>query len=475
MKFLTNILNALASRRIPVVFRSKPSVVNSPPSIPVDNKTVKYLLNDPSTPELIKQVTIPDSPISAKVAIKNYRGGGFELGTQEGQAASCMFTLSHVVNFVNQYVDKKMVNWSTTNKLYVNTRAGSDLNAYYDRQNLKFFYFTDKRIGTIYTCDSCDIVSHELGHAILDFYRPDMWNAASLEIAAFHEAFGDFISIMNSLSHDEICNYIINQTNGDLFKDNVVSNVAEQFGRAIHILSPVGTSPNCLRSAINNFKYVNPGTLPEDATSDKLSAECHSFSRIFLGTLYEIFVMIYHEEKNGGMSSLNAIHSARDTIMKYVMKSIIFAPLNVNFYESMARTILWSDVILNNRKYHDKIQAILFSRNLITAQVKMLSAPSCDNESSFVEIQSTMSLKLGDHFIRAQSDNPLYDALVEIPNSQAYLYDNDKNLFDSILVTENESLIGAQDMICYLNNTHCVGDDLQFKVEDGKLIRNHFI
>jgi hypothetical protein len=445
------------------------------------DKTIEYILNDPTTPNLILNVPVPKFSPAPKFSVQKYQGGGFPSGSFESQAANCVVTLSHTIEFLNKYTDKPIVNWAGTPMLSVFPRAGKDLNAYYDRKNLKFFYFTHERIGTMYTCDSTDIVAHELGHAILDFYRPDMWSAVFLEVAAFHEAFGDFVSMMKSLSHDEVSNYAISQTGGDFKKENVISNLAEQMGEVIFkIYGPEnGRNPNCLRCAINNFKYVNPGTLPENAPDSQLAAECHSFSRIFVGAFYDIFVMMYNDIKSTGVSEIESIHQSRDTLLRYVMKAIQFAPLNVKFFESMSRTILWTDVTLNNRKYHDRIQQIFFNRNLLTPQIRMLSAPSCDNEDGIVSIQSTRSIKLGEHLIRIQSeaDNPLYDVDVEIPQNQAHLYDNEKNLLDSIMVSEDESLSGAQDMISYLHKTESVSNDpmTPFEIQDGKLIRTHFI
>lgn len=484
MAFFTNLIKGI-DKGISIVLRRKPRNRSTPttqkPQWMVTDKPIEYILNDPATPNLVASVNVPKITGGPNFSVSNYKGGGFPSGSVESQAANCVVTLAHTIEFLNRYTDKPINRWASTSNLSVFPRAGKDLNAYYDRSNLKFFYFSHEKIGTIYTCDSADVVAHELGHAVLDFYRPDMWSAAFLESAAFHEAFGDFVAMMKNLSHDEVNNYVINQTGGDLRKENVVSNLAEQMGKAIFNLSGPnsGRNPNCLRCAINNFKYVNPGTLPEEAPDNKLAAECHSFARIFVGAFYDIFLMMYNDVKSTGVSEIEAIHQARDTILRYVMKAIQFAPLNAKFYESMSRTILWADVTLGNWKYHDRIQNIFFDRNMLTPQVRMLSAPSCDNEDGIVSIQSTKVIKLGEHLIRAQSeeDNNLYDVEIEMPQSQAHLYDNDKNLLDSITISDDESLSSAQDMISYLHKTKSVSDDpmTPFQIVDGKLIRTHFI
>jgi hypothetical protein len=43
------------------------------------------------------------------------------------------------------------------------------------------------------------VVCHELGHAILDALKPQLFNVASTEAGAFHEAFGDISAILCAL------------------------------------------------------------------------------------------------------------------------------------------------------------------------------------------------------------------------------------------------------------------------------------
>ncbi len=75
---------------------------------------------------------------------------------------------------------------------------GEDLNAYYDRRALNFFHgFAGG--GTVYSGESPDVVCHEQGHAILDAIKPELFNAGSNEVAAFHEAFGDMSAILAAL------------------------------------------------------------------------------------------------------------------------------------------------------------------------------------------------------------------------------------------------------------------------------------
>ena len=449
-------------------------------TINVAMKKIIYVINDPSTPKLIKELMPPLYSGKPYLNVKGYKGGGFSRSSVEGQAANCYVTVTNTIKLVNSTSQIKITNWPGTSTLQIIPRAGVDLNAFYDRRSLKFFFVNDPRVGgSLYTCDSADIVAHELGHAILDAFRPETWSAISLEVASMHEAFADFIAIMHALSYEEIVNYVINKTEGNLRKNNVVSELAEQFGVAVYKLSDPkdGRSPSCLRSAINDFKYVNPGTLPIDAPYNQLAAECHSFGRVFLGALYDMLVMIYEDVKQSGKSPVDSLIEARTILLRYMLKTIQNAPLNVKFFNSISKTILWADVTLNNRKYHNRIYEILKNRNLITTQLMMLSAPKCENDNLIIKTQSCMNIKLEDKVMRNQSDdNPLYGVELEIPTESVYLYDKNRNLYDCLIVSEDESLSAAIDMIKYLHVTNSVSNDSKtpFEIKDGKLVRTHF-
>jgi hypothetical protein len=471
-----------ASRRGRVKWKKRPAPGSK--KRPAPNKkpqpkgeVIQYLLNDWTTPDLIKPMAPPE-PLAVPVyRVKSYQGGGFGAHSLQGQAASCYITVTNCLKYMTKHCDRPLNRWAGTNNLIVIPRAGKQLNAFYNRVSLQFFYEKNKMTKKmVFTADSSDIVAHELGHAILDSYRPDMWSVASLEVWSFHEAFADLTAMLNIMQYDEILEKALEQTNNNIRKNNVFSMLAEDIGKAIYSVARSGRNPNFLRSAINNFKYVNPGTLPKYAPHNKLAAECHSFGRIFLGAFYDILVTIYEMERKGGMSPIDALKHARDTLAKYVMKAILNAPLNSKFYKSVAKTMLWADWT-SGKKYHEQIKNIFLRRNLITRELRMLNAPKCDNDDGIVRKGEIKLYKLCEHVIRAQSDdNPLYDLELEIPQEEVFLYDENKNIIDVISITQEDSISDAVDMISYLHENNLVDDteETPFSIQDGKLVRTHF-
>jgi hypothetical protein len=163
---------------------------------------------------------------------------------------------------------------------------GEDFNAYYDRRTLNFFHGRTS-FGTVYSGESPDILYHELGHAVLDAIKPELFDAASSEAAAFHEAFADISSILNLLQIGEFRSGILMETRGHLYSSSRLSRLAEQLGAAIRLQNPQAVDADCLRNAVNSFVYADPQDLPHSAPASQLSSEPHSLSRVFTGAFFQ--------------------------------------------------------------------------------------------------------------------------------------------------------------------------------------------
>ena len=468
------------------VLRWKPRVptLPSPPVTPKpsDIKTIQpftHLYNDPLTGDMCSSNPAPIPPDSNPFSVQGLKGGGYPAGSLEFQAANAFVTIAETMNMVNEHSTKKLPHWLRAKSVLVMPRAGVDLNAYYDGRSLRFFYFVDSRIGgAMYTVDSADIVSHETGHSILDCFRPDLWNAAYLEVGAFHEFFGDFCAIMHALSHNEMIQKAIAETGGDMTKSNVITRLAEQFGKAIYALDPNGRNPNYLRSAINDFKYVDPSTLPDSAPDNQLAAEVHNFARIFLGALWDIIVMLYQDMLNEGKTPDRALTSARTIIFKYMMLAIQNAPVNAKFFASVATTLLWADATTGNNKYHNRMFDIFVNRQILTPTVGAQSFTNvkCPNIHNIVKTHNLTQFKLQDKMamsMAASHHNPLYSVELTVPQDEARLFDKKGNSLYCISCSEDDNIKGAQDLIRHLYNRKHYGPDdkTTWSIQNNKLVR----
>src|SRR5438309_583639 len=176
--------------------------------------------------------------------------------------------------------------WEVGAVLPVDLDFGVDLNAFYDREGLKFFHGSAAG-RTVFSGESPDIVCHELGHALLDSFKPQLFDAASIEVAAFHESFGDMSAILSALHLPSVREGVLAETGGVLRRASRLSRLAEQLGWAIRQSVPSAVEPDCLRNAVNTFFYRDPDTLPTTAPATSLSSEPHSFSRVFTGAFFE--------------------------------------------------------------------------------------------------------------------------------------------------------------------------------------------
>jgi hypothetical protein len=176
--------------------------------------------------------------------------------------------------------------WEVGSILPVDLDFGLDLNAFYDRVGLKFFHGTAAG-RTVFSGESPDVVCHELGHALLDSFKPQLFDAASIEVAAFHESFGDMSAVLSALQLPSAREGVLAETGGVLRRSSRLSRVAEQLGSAIRQSVPSAVEPDCLRNAVNTFFYRDPDTLPTTAPATSLSSESHSFSRVFTAAFFE--------------------------------------------------------------------------------------------------------------------------------------------------------------------------------------------
>ncbi len=224
------------------------------------------------------------------------------------------------------------VQWEVGKTLPVDLEHGIDFNAYYDRVGLRFFH--DTTAGrTVHSGESPDILCHEQGHAILDSIKPELWDAAILEVAAFHESFGDMSAILVGLQLQSLRNAVITETGGVLYKSSRLSRLAEQLGWAIRQVEPSAVENDCLRNAVNSFFYKDPHTLPSSAPANALCSEPHSFSRVFTASFFEAL---------GGMFKMQATQDEQSLqktsldMTEILLAGVKAAPVVTAFYSHVA-------------------------------------------------------------------------------------------------------------------------------------------
>jgi hypothetical protein len=181
-------------------------------------------------------------------------------------------------------------------RLRIYPHALRDRNAYYSpsKKALLFGYFPvsakdeSNTPGTVvFTCLSHDIVAHETTHALLDGVHPRFNEPTNPDVRAFHEAFADIVALFQHFTYPSVLESQIRRTRGDLDSENLLGQLAQQFGRA----TGRGTA---LRDALGGkdstgrWKPRTPDPHALDATFG-----VHDRGAILVAAVFRAFLLIY--------------------------------------------------------------------------------------------------------------------------------------------------------------------------------------
>lgn len=440
-----------------------------------------YLINDPTTPNLVENV-FPPSIGNLKFQVKNLSTK--PKNADEKRSLNSFITIGNLLNYVQTNSKSPIKKWASTNILNVDCLAGQDLNAFYDRRSLRFYY-ERKGLKTIFMADSSDVVSHELGHAILDAIRPDFWNVQSKEIWAFHEAFSDICSIVHVMQYDSVLKTAIEETKNDLFKSNVISRLAEEVGIFVfeNYSKTNGYLPNSLRdAALEIYKYKNPDQLPDDAPNYELSSECHSYGRVFLSVWYNILCKIYYKELEKN-PPITALKNARDISFNILLNAIPTTPKTVQYHSALAKCM----INIAKIKYPNYVRILndTFAEwNIIDKQknaIKMLSNTSWqevifnlnkndqvlkNNKLTMIRLSRQKTIKIEN--LSILSDSKINNVEIETPSDFYFEFNEKGVLIDEIIPDDQEILNSAISCLSYIEKT----ENDMWKLQNGKLIRN---
>ena len=258
------------------------------------------------------------------------------------------------------------VTWHPTNgnRLPIKLDEGEDLNAYYDRRGLHFFHATAGG-QVVYSGESPNVSCHELGHAILDALRPELWDVASLEAAALHESFGDISALLSALQLPLFRQTVLTETNGKLYRASRLSRLAEQLGWAIRQSRPDLVDADCLRNAVNSLFYRDPATLPPDGPASALSSEPHSFSRVFTAGFFQSLAGMYALQGSGGEKSLAATSLDAGRLLVAAIRD---SPIVPGYYSQVAAHTIEADAQLFAGRYRNALQSGFVRHGVLSLQ-----------------------------------------------------------------------------------------------------------
>lgn len=355
---------------------------------------IRFFLNDPTTPDLIAEVPVPTNAPDPVFSVQNYVGFHPDPNSNQSKAGHVHVALMSAQDMLRKYLGTNP-RWAAAQVLNVYPLAGVDFNAFYDRRSLKFFADTSPLSGlAVYTCLSNDVVTHEWGHSVLDSLRPDLWNSPLTEHTAFHEAFGDCMSVLHLMHLDPVLTRMAKEVEAGNVS-TVVSQVGEELGMALGFTAS-------LRDAAKPFHYVPPMSLAKDAAPDQLSREPHSFSRVFSTAFYAAIIAVSVKIRQEGRNTKDALSIARDILGDALFKAVKMAPAKPQFFASVAESIL---TVMAGLPYCSETGAVLLTWGLSTMKAASVEATKT----------GIIGWVLADKMVTSMENNPLYYCRVDVP------------------------------------------------------------
>lgn len=325
----------------------------------------------------------------------------FSPGDPRQGAVNAHVSAFRALDIAEKYLGRK-IDWGFDRQadpehLWIHPHAGEGLNAYYNNQNgsINFLYAENPAGGMIDSAASQEVVSHETGHAILDGIRPQYIQALDTSSGGFHEAFGDCVAMLASLSDEDVVEKLYQETRGNLAKPNIISNMGEALGRAMR-----GEDKEYVRSALNDHTYRDPHFLPFMAFPDGPALEVHANSQVWMGAMYDFLRLVTHEEsEDSSKPFVDAVKSARDKVGELILRGVELGPLGKINYKDAAVAMLKADVIDNDGANLEKLLAVFASRGILGS----------DDAERFTTELATSKV-LGKTFLLPEGFDPKKDA-----------------------------------------------------------------
>jgi hypothetical protein len=181
-------------------------------------------------------------------------------------------------------------------RLRIYPHALRQQNAFYSPQKkalLLGYFATTAKDGrntpgtTVFSCLSHDIIAHETTHALLDGVHPRFNEPVNEDVLAFHEAFADIVALFQHFSYPGVLRDQIARTRGDLARQSVLGQLAQQFALA-------SGRGDALRSYLGkkNAKGEWEATKP-DSTALEQTPEPHDRGAILVAAVFGAFAKVY--------------------------------------------------------------------------------------------------------------------------------------------------------------------------------------
>ncbi len=248
--------------------------------------------------------------------------------------------------------------------------AGPGLNAQYDRTAVMFLGWETAAKKT-YPAASTEAVAHEIGHALLDAVRPALWDSPYTETAAFHEAFGDCMAMLVGLFDAASRRAVL--AGESLRAPNVLEALAEDVAEGVRLEHGPNHPQAVPRRALNTLQWEIPVGLPPGGPPGALTAERHSFGRIFTGCFYDAVCNVFASQPTQDEQGLLA---AAQIAGRLLITGAQAAPEGARFFQAVGRAMILEDGALSGGAHHAAIRDAFAAHQIAIGSTVMLAPTS---------------------------------------------------------------------------------------------------
>jgi hypothetical protein len=142
--------------------------------------------------------------------------------------------------------------------------------------------------GIVFTCLSHDIIAHETTHALLDGMHRRYVESHHPDGLAFHEAFADIVALFQHFTFPEVLRHQVAKTRGDLGSQNILGELAQEFGQAIGQYGALRDAIGGINAETKVWELKKPD--PDDYMN---VMEPHARGSILVAAIFDAFLTIY--------------------------------------------------------------------------------------------------------------------------------------------------------------------------------------
>jgi Subtilase family len=151
--------------------------------------------------------------------------------------------------------------------------------------------------SVIFTAVSHDVVAHETTHALLDGVHRRFREATNPDVFAFHEAFADTVAIFQHFTLPEALSHQIKATRGDLEQQNLLGQLAVQFGESTGrygaLRDYIGATEKPKAGSGEKAKWVRREPKQNDYDDAKATGDPHAIGAVLVAAVFDAFLQIY--------------------------------------------------------------------------------------------------------------------------------------------------------------------------------------